>query len=427
MIRNILGTIITRVITAALTLVIVLVNSYYLGAEKVGTIGLILLAVTLIQLLNNFVGGGAIVFLLPRSGVMQLIIPAYLWALLTSFAGSLALHLFNLIPQGYFIHVLVLSLILSLAMVNFQALLGKEKIRWFNVITVLQILALILVLFFFLFIRQYREVMAYVYALYASYSLAFLLTFSGILPFIRFSGMREGWGTVREIFRYGSVMQAGNIFQFMNYRLGYYFLEFFLGRAAVGVYSVGVQLAESIWLPGRSIAMVQYTRISNEKDKEYAARLTLTLVKISFLLAIVAIGVVFVLLWLFFPLLFKPEFNPVKIVMASLAFGILIFSVSLVLSPYFSGLGKPEHNTISSAIGLVLTVTFSWLLIPRMGIAGAGLTASISYTASTLYQFIMFMISTRFRMKDFLLTGQEIRQAVSEARKLMKPVKDTPG
>lgn len=57
MIRKILGTITTRAVTAALTLVIVLVNSYVLGAEKVGTISLILLAVTLIQLLNNFVGG----------------------------------------------------------------------------------------------------------------------------------------------------------------------------------------------------------------------------------------------------------------------------------------------------------------------------------------------------------------------------------
>jgi len=427
MIRKILGTITTRAVTAALTLVIVLVNSYVLGAEKVGTISLILLAVTLIQLLNNFVGGGAIVYLVPRIKLVFLFLPSCMWALLTALAGTAILHILGLIPEGYSLHVLFLSVIWSLASVNFQFLLGLERISWFNVVSVIQIATLTLVLFGMLFIAGHREVMSYVLALYASYSVAFLLTFAALIPVMQKTSLKGTGKVIKEIFHYGSIMQTGNIIQFLNYRVAYYFLEFFMGRAVVGVYSVGVQLSESIWLSGRSIAMVQYTRISNEKDPAYAARLTLTLCKVSFLLAFFGLGLIFLLLWLFFPILFRPEFSDIWIVMASLAFGILVFSVSIVLSPYFSGLGKPKHNTISAAIGLVFTAVCGWILIPRMGIAGAGITASLSYSATALYQWILFLISTRFSAKDFLLRKSEVRMALEETGKFLGITRKTAG
>jgi O-antigen/teichoic acid export membrane protein len=113
--------------------------------------------------------------------------------------------------------------------------------------------------------------------------------------------------------------------------------------------------------------------------------------------------------------------------MASLAFGILVFSVSIVLSPYFSGLGKPKHNTISAAIGLVFTAVCGWILIPRMGIAGAGITASLSYSATTLYQWILFLVSTRFSAKDFLLRKSEVQMALEETGKFLGITRKTTG
>jgi O-antigen/teichoic acid export membrane protein len=319
-----------------------------------------------------------------------------------------------MIPDGYTWHVMWLSVIFSLASANYQILLGQEKIKAFNIISVLQVIFLVLVLFFLLFIRDFRDVMAYVYGLYASYSLAFFLTLILLVPGLKPAGLKGTGNVVKEIFRYGSVMQAGNILQFLNYRLGYYFIDFFLGRAAVGIYNVGVQLSESIWLVSRSISMVQYTRISNEKNEDYAARLTLTLVKISFLLSLLSLVAVFALIILFFPLLFKPEFRPIHIVMAA---GILVFSVSIVLSPYFSGLGKPRHNTIGAAIGIIFTALLGWLLIQRMGLAGGGLAATISYMASTSYQLVIFLRDTKFTFRDFLLRKDEMETALSEFRK----------
>jgi O-antigen/teichoic acid export membrane protein len=329
---------------------------------------------------------------------------------------------FRGIPAGYFIHVLVLSFILSLATANFMALMSRERIRAYNVISLLQVVLLFISLSLFLLVFRYREVMAYIYGLYISYIFAFLTGFILIFPYLREKKEGKQPHLLREMFRYGTVMQLGNIFQFLNYRASFYFIEYFINRAAVGVYNVGIQLSESIWLISKSIHLVQFARISNEQDSYKAARLTLGLVKISFLLTLVCIAALIGLLYLCFPLVFRPEFAGIKPVMLVMATGILTFSVSIILSPYFSGMGKPIHNTISAAIGLVFTISATLLLIPRLGLPGGALAASLAYTASTIYQFVVFVRITHVRARDFLLTGKDITAFVTMIRGLRNPV-----
>ena len=431
MFKKILGTVASRFIIAILTLAMVLINARVLGPEKVGTLSLIILAVTIIQLLNSFVGGSALVYLVPRLDLVKLLIPAYSWALITAVAGTgllgvlqlfpqgFVIH-FYIIPEGYFLHVMLLSMILSLASVNFMVLMGQERIKTYNTITVVQVISLFMSVLVFFFIFRQCDIAAYLKGLYISYLLAFFLGLRMILPLVKTSSPGGMKAVMKEIFHYGSIMQLGNILQFLNYRVSYYFVEFFLNRAAVGVYSVGVQLSESIWLMAKSIHMVQYTRISNESDPQYAARLTLNLLKITFLFTLISLLLILVLLNLFFPLIFKPAFSLVPSIMLALSAGILVFSVSIILSPYFSGTGKPIHNTISAAIGLIFTITFSFLLIPGMGIMGAAWAASMAYSAATLYLLIVFVRKAKVSFADFLLRKKEILSIVDEIRGFLK-------
>ena len=78
-------------------------------------------------------------------------------------------------------------------------------------------------------------------------------------------------------------------------------------------------------------------------------------------------------------------------------------------------------DTISSAIGLVFTIGLGVVLIPVYGIVGAGISATVSYTFLTLYQFIIFSRMTKLRLRDFMLTRHEIRLLVSEVKKMRNP------
>ena len=128
-----------------------------------------------------------------------------------------------------------------------------------------------------------------------------------------------------------------------------------------------------------------------------------------------------VLLHLFFSLVLKPEFQQVPVIMYTLAAGILTFSISIILSPYFSGLGKPVHNTISAAIGLIFTLVLCIFLIPQLGLVGAGLAATFSYIAATLYQFVVFIRMTKVKPADFLLRKADIHLIAKEVKKMINP------
>lgn len=426
MFKNIFSTILTRLFTAALTLVIVIINARQLGAENLGTIGLIMLSVTIIQLFNNFVGGGALIYMTPRVGVFRLFIPSLAWifpmtiliSLLLSLIGSFSPRL-EIIPSGYLPEVMALALMVSLTSMNFMLILGLEKVRVYNVISLIQILVLLGLLCCFIFLFHIQDVMAWFWAIFSSYVLVFAISLKQILPALKIIPLKGMKSLLKEILKFGSYIQFANIFQQLNYRLSYYIIDFFSGRAALGVFSVGVQISEGVWLIPRSIGMVQYARISNEMDPEYAKRVTLSLAKITWLLTLLVMILLILIPGFLFQLIFGEEFRQIRPVIASLGVGIITLSVSMVFSQFFSGVNRPYHNTISSAIGLIFTLVSGLLLIPGWGIIGAGITASLSYTAATLYQFIVFSRVSRLKARDFLIRKPEVLLLIGELKKVV--------
>jgi O-antigen/teichoic acid export membrane protein len=331
------------------------------------------------------------------------------------FAGSFSRQL-EVIPHGYFIEVLALAMVMSFTSVNYMLLLGKEQVKTYNFLTLLQIILLIITLLIAVFVFHVRTVMAFYWAILLSYLVAFVTSLFPLLKFWKLEPLKGMKPLFREMFRFGTYTQFANIFQLMNYRVGYYMVDIWFGHATLGVMSLGFQISEGLWIISRSLAMVQFTRISNAMDFDYSVRLTLILSKITIMITTVAVLCLVALPEFFFRKIFGREFGEIRMVVAFLGTGIVALSFSMILSQFFSGINKPYHNTISSAIGLVFTFGLGFLIIPRYGIIGASLTASVSYTMSALYQFVIFSRMTSLRVKDFMLTRSEIRLLVSEVK-----------
>jgi len=426
MFRKIIGTIGTRAISAILTLIIWIMVARFLGAANLGTIALIIFDVAIIQLFTSFFGGSSIIYMTPRAGVYRLLIPAYIWSILVAFASSGLLLLLNtiwnsieIIPSGYFWEILFLGIVMSLVSVNSMLFLGQENVKVFNIISLIQIVLLFLFLIVSLFILNTRNVMTYYWSILVSFILVLVISTAQLLPSIRrvpLTGMKK---LIGETLRFGTYVQFANIFQQLNYRLSYYIVDFFLGRMILGVFTIGVQLSEGLWLISRSIGMVQLTRISNEMDTHYAIRISLTLVKVSWIITLLVLFLLLLIPVSFFQLVFGGEFTDVKLVIIALGTGIVTLSISIILSQLFSGINKPFHNTISSAIGLVFTLCFGFILIPRWGLVGAGITSSISYTVATIYQLIIFSRMTKLKARDLLLKRSEIILLTGELKKVL--------
>jgi O-antigen/teichoic acid export membrane protein len=172
-----------------------------------------------------------------------------------------------------------------------------------------------------------------------------------------------------------------------------------------------------VWIISKSIALVQYSKVSNSKDDDYNVRITLEFIRFTFILTLMMLCVLLLLPADFFVMIFRNDFRNVGEVILSISAGILAVSISLMFSHYFSGSGKPWHNTISSGIGLVFTVILGFMLIPTMGIVGAGITSSASYSAGMLYQFFIFRKMTSTPVSNFI-------PGVRDFRKLLGLLKD---
>jgi len=386
--------------TALSGFAIIIINAHYIGAVGVGTISLILLGITFINLVSNFIGGPAIVYLLPRFDAFRLLVPSYLWAFLCSSAGSVLLSLTGLIPSVYVFDVFWLSFFVTVTSVNLTILLAKERFVLYNLLSTLQIPITLIVLTLLVFLKGNHTVTAYLLSFYAGIIVSFVISLFAIRRLIFFSDIEGLPAVVLTLLKYSPFMQFGTFFQMLNYRLSYYIINRFFGPGLLGVFSVGTQVSESVWIVGRSAATVHYARMSNTDDMDYACNLTLVLIKgvacVTFLLLIIMVLIPqSVYLWLF-----GAGFEDAKKVVLILAPGMLFTSITMIISHYFSGIGMPKYSMYGSAVGLVMTLSVGFILIPVIGIKGAALTTTFSYLVCMIYLFVIFIRKTKIRYSD---------------------------
>lgn len=417
MIRIITGTVASRVLVTLFNFLTIALAAQVLGKEGVGIISLVLLGITIIMLMNDLVGGAAIVYLVPRIGVQSLLLPGYVWALCTALVFFGVVHFVELVPERFSFHVLVLAFLRSIFGLHFNIMLARQKIRSYNLITVGQGAVLLAVFYYLLQWMGNIDPKSYVWALYAAYGFSLLASIVGVLNCFGSEQKVRGVEAMRQVLAYGGFTQMANVLQQLNYRLSYYIIEFFSGLGTLGVFSVGTQLSEGAWITPKSMSMVLFMRVSNSDDKAKNSALTIAFVKLA-----TFITALFMLLLILLPesvytFVFGPEIVGLQQIMLVLTPGILAMAASNMYSHYFSGTGVPKHNTIGSGIGLIATLVAGFTLIPSFGILGAAATASISYTVLTFYKWVVFMRIADAGMMAFLPSASDVIVLKEEWRK----------
>lgn len=419
MLRNLLSTTSARLIIAVINLSVVWISARFMGAEILGTISLIILGISIIQLFTAILAGSSLVYQVSRHPVAELLTIAWLWIIIVSPVIWFLLSVFSLIPAGFKVDVLILSVIGGIVTVNQNVFLGREKVNLFNVMAVIQSLIVLLSLVILVVYKKWLSTDAYVTAQYISLGLTALTGTLMNIPSLKDFSMPRTL-IIREAFRFGGFLQAASIMQLFNYRLSYYLIEKFFDRATLGIFSLGVQISESVWIISKSMAVLLYSKLSNNRNDEYAIRLTLNFIKATTTVTILILILIFMLPEGFFIFIFRSEFRELTTVILSLAPGILAVAISLMYSHYFSGNGKPMHNTVSSGLGLVVTIVLGLTLIPLLGVIGAGITASVSYLVSMLYQAYIFKTYTGVSLKSYLPGKRDIYQVKNELKALLK-------
>lgn len=184
---------------------------------------------------------------------------------------------------------------------------------------------------------------------------------------------------VWEQLKFAAQMGLNNLSGYLMLRIDVFIIIFMLGQSALGIYSVGLGIAELLWQLNRSIVTASFGRIARGEEST-AAVTTATSMRHAFTL--VTVSAIFVALVVppLLPRVYGRAFEESVVVMWLLLPGIVAYSMMGLLSTFFTQqIGEPRLPLIFRLVATVICAVATVLLLPRIGIIGGAIATSVSY------------------------------------------------
>ena len=410
-----MGTGAARAINVLTQLATLIMGTKFLGAAEWGKAFVAQTDITFLLIGIELIAGSGLVYFTPRKKLNTLMTISYGWiAIVMLFYIVLfnLLHLFpwvySIIPQHYSTLILTMTFVYSLHEFNLNHFLGKEKVSTYNWLFIIQILTQVSMMAVLIFALNLRTAKALLYSQLCGYTLATLIGWILLLPSLKREEREPLKDSLKEMLHYGAFMQLSTLVSTLNKRLSLYLLNTHCDERSLGVYASGTQVTEGVNIVGQSVGLVAFSALSNTENKQRSSLLTLRFMKIAILLTFTALFIICLLPSAFFEWLFSGEFVGIRTVILLMAPGIVFFSAHTVLANYFSGTGKPKYNLYASLIGLSVTLVSAFILIPLLGIRGAAITTTLTYTALFIYHWIVFRKQTNSRLHQLIPNREDL-------------------
>lgn len=415
MLKKITGTFFTRILVSVINFAIIILTAKLLGAEIRGSISLGMLAIAIAGLINEIIGGPAVVYLIPRYQNSSIAKFSYLWAILTATICSILLGLFNFYDFSIFPLVCACSIVLCAGSIHQFILLGLQKIKAFNRIALFQSITLFIVFIAFIFFEQ-NNIYSYFYALLVAYTVAFLMGLQATSFIWINTEQNNAVASIKILFNNGFLTQLASITHLMSSRVTFYFSSHFLSLAFVGVLSTAVSITEAALLFSTSVALITASTVANESDKLKAANTTVQLIKLSLLISTGILLVLSIFPESLLSSIFGNDFKGIKLIIFTLIPGALASSISQVISHYYSAMGKFKINTTVGFISFLISLLAGLLYFKSSSVLLPGLIISGSAMVAMIYFVRLFL-------KDHQLKIQHIIPSVEDVKLLIKKFK----
>ncbi len=384
-VKGILSNFVSKTLVAVIGLLTVILVSRYLGPEGRGEIGLFMSSVALLQLFCDFGNSTAIINLSYKYAQRRLWNSSLLWITGVCLL-SLPILVFTQLPYKYFIAPA--ALLLSVVNLHHLLLMGKQEVHKRN-ISLLVVPVLLLIGFFLSGLLGDYHSRNYILAFFLALLISVMVSYRMVQSHLKFGDSTFVFEP--EILRSGVWIQSAQAIQFLNYRLNFFLVAFFISEAALGVYNNAVILCESIWILGHSMAQMQHMKILNTVGESQHFKITEKIMTINFFGTLLAMLLMMLLPTDFWSFLFGNGFEEVRPLFLNLASGVLAFSVTNIISHGLHAANKFKTILVCNLIGLICGGISALVLIPENGIQGAANAWSIGLSCSmTAFIFVYY-------------------------------------
>lgn len=299
--------------------------------------------------------------------------------------------------------ILIASLIIPFGLINIYSssiLLGSQRTPKAARLWILSSASMIFYLVLFNVVWK-QGVMGAVAALVLSTVTVSAVSIAYLLQQARIQ-FRISKDYLKQTISYGLKAHLGACAQFLNYRLDIFFVQYYLGFTQLGYYTLAVALAELLWDLPFSVSTALFQKVSSSTETD-ANKLTPLICRNTFFLMLLVTSGVFLLGEVIIRIAYSPAFLPSALPLRILLPGILILSITKVLSGDLSGRGKPIYSTRAALVALFLNIPLNFLFIPKWGIAGAAFASTISYSTQTAVIIFYFIRESQNRLFDLLI------------------------
>lgn len=229
---------------------------------------------------------------------------------------------------------------------------------------------------------------------------------------------RPNAALARRAVTFGLKSHLGRVMMLGNYRLDQWILGAVAGSRELGLYSVAVAWAESLFYLPTALVIVQRPDLVRAGRRDAAAAAAAS-VRAAFLLTLpVAAGI-----FLAAPLLcagvfgssFRDSTTPLRILVAG-AFGVIALKQ---LSNALTAQSLPLSASAGIAVALAATIGLDVLLIPSHGAVGAAIASSVAYSIGGLAIIGIFTAKFGGSLRDFVPRPSDITHMTSSAHALL--------
>jgi O-antigen/teichoic acid export membrane protein len=223
--------------------------------------------------------------------------------------------------------------------------------------------------------------------------------------------------TVRELLGFGWRSWLSTSMWSLNERADQLVISAFFSPISLGLYVVAVTLTSLTTLLGFSFALVALPMIARAKSLAERQRMA-RLIVASTLVCATAVSVpIFLVEPTLIRLLFGEDFVDAAGVGRVLLLAGIVFALNRVLEAVLQAVGRPLESSIGEGVALAMTAAGLAVLLPTMGIMGAGVTSLIAYGASST--FMVFRVAQALEMPRLRLLTPE-RGMLGKVRSLVR-------
>jgi O-antigen/teichoic acid export membrane protein len=178
-----------------------------------------------------------------------------------------------------------------------------------------------------------------------------------------------------EMFRYGARVYIATLLAFLVIRIDVLLVNGYRGAAQAGYYSLGVGLADALYVLPVAVAVNVFPMISRGAPAETTAQIFRTLALFYAGVCLVAAALAKPAIELFYGSRFEPAVD----LFYWLLPGIFALGMLTLLSYHFSGRGFPLEAMLVWVVGLAVNIAINLIFLPRSGTYVASLSSSVAY------------------------------------------------